>query len=1045
MRARLRATLARRAVLVTLGLVALLAGPSRSANAQTPFFPYFLKNNVRYDEFQWQIYTTDHFEVFYYPELGQHIERVVSYLESAYQHISSELRHDLPDKTQVILFKTHSEFEQQNVAPGAAQEGVGAFVESIRDRMLLPIDDPPDRLYGLIVHELTHVFENNMIPQGLMSRGVPLWVMEGLSDYMRGDWVPIDLMQVRDAAVSDSIPRMSRLEGYGEGGPGRLIYNLGHAVFEFIEERFGKEGLRGFLFALRKSVIGGSEGAYDEAFNMSAEEFDITFDRYLKERFKPFRDKERPADYGRDLSPSLERGGVFTEALSIAPSPSGDLLAVITVNTKDYELDVVLVSARDGSVVQNMTPGFNQDLGFSHIIQMNVDRFAMPWLSWSPTGERLAYFVRTGKERTLIIQNVASRKIELRVPMRTVDEPESPSFAPDGQAVVFSGLRGGVGDIFRVDLTTNEITNLTNDEFNNYGPVYARSGASILYSTRISGNQKLFRLDLATGQKTQLTFGTHDDVAPHFLDDTTIVFASTATDPAVPVTPEVARNGNAYNIWTLDLANGALKQYTDALGGNVSPVVLNEADGQRIAFVTYYKGNYGIHTLERSEPLVEAVTADFGTPGPIVDFQPPVSHTMISDNIRPKGAFERMFLDGRPPVNLGVTSNGDFFGATQITFSDVLGDKQINVYADSLQQYRTLAFSYTNIGRRFQYSLQAYSQTRFFYAYGGNLFYDPVLQPLISRDDAIATRVSRGVTGVGIYPLDRFRRLEVSAGFATLDEHYNDPDLQNYVDATATGEVLRSGTLMPLGVALVTETTVFREFGPLSGSTMRLAYDVSPNIGDVLSRQTVDVDARYYKRLASTGVLALRLRGFKSWGEYPDFLYFGGNSEMRGYDYLDFVGQNVVFANAELRFPIIEAALTPIGVFGGIRGVFFANIGGGWFDNSGYRFFATDRETVTPIVDYARDPFGTVILDPETLLPIPVYGPPINVDGFRLRDGRASYGVGLETFVLGFPMHFDWAWRTLFNEEWENVLFAGQGGSNAFRNMQFAFWMGYDF
>ena len=40
-----------------------------------------------------------------------------------------------------------------------------------------------------------------------------------------------------------------------------------------------------------------------------------------------------------------------------------------------------------------------------------------------------------------------------------------------------------------------------------------------------------------------------------------------------------------------------------------------------------------------------------------------------------------------------------------------------------------------------------------------------------------------------------------------------------------------------------------------------------------------------------------------------------------------------MFANAELRFPLIEAALTPVGVIGGIRGVFFANIGGGWFDN----------------------------------------------------------------------------------------------------------------
>ncbi len=123
--------------------------------------------------------------------------------------------------------------------------------------------------------------------------------------------------------------------------------------------------------------------------------------------------------------------------------------------------------------------------------------------------------------------------------------------------------------------------------------------------------------------------------------------------------------------------------------------------------------------------------------------------------------------------------------------------------------------------------------------------------------------------------------------------------------------MFRNGTLLPFSVAFVQETTVFREFGPLAGSTMRLAYDVSPKIGG----HAVAPDLRRRRPLlpaaGDSGVLALRFRGFKSIGDYPDFLYFGGNSEMRGYDYLQFVGQNAVFANAELRFPIIEAALTP--------------------------------------------------------------------------------------------------------------------------------------
>ncbi len=306
------------------GLAAVwLCGHASVASAQTSMVPYFGKNNPHYDKFEWHIYTTDHFEIYYYPALESHLERIAGYAESAYQQISADLKHDLSFKVQLILFKTHSEFEQENIDPGAAQEGVGAFAEPGQKRIVAPIDDPPDRLYGLIVHELTHQFEFDIIPQGLIRRSVPLWVNEGLSDYERGQWEPLDLMAVRDAAIADIIPKMTELEGYGGGGgPSRLIYNLGHAVFEFIEAKFGKEGIRQFLFSLRKSVIGGGEDAYEEALRMKKDEFDQNFEKYLKDRFKPFRDKERPADYGRDLSPNKEKTK-FAEALSIAPVALG--------------------------------------------------------------------------------------------------------------------------------------------------------------------------------------------------------------------------------------------------------------------------------------------------------------------------------------------------------------------------------------------------------------------------------------------------------------------------------------------------------------------------------------------------------------------------------------------------------------------------------------------------------------------------------------------------------------------------------------------------
>jgi hypothetical protein len=1024
--------------------VLLIATAAFEASAQTGFVPYYGKNRVKYDTFNWHIYTTDHFEIYYYPELEDHLERVAGYAESAYQHVSSELKHDLAAKVPLVLFKTHSEFQQQNIIPIELPEGVQAFAEPVRDRMVLPLDEPPDRLYGLIVHELTHIFEFDIIPRSLIRRNVPLWVDEGLADYMRGTWDPSDLMMVRDAAVADIVPRMSEFEEYGGFSNPRLVYNLGHAAFEFIESRWGKEGIRQFLFSLRKSVIGGGENAYEDALGLKPDEFDQEFDKYLKERFRPFRDKERPADYGRNLAPDPRRSNITT-LLSIEPSPSGDLIAAAAINRKDRELDIVLLSSRDGQIIRNLTPGFDKNYGWDYLT-VPSRWITVPWLSWSPVGDRLAYFVRQDKRRTLILQNVLTRRVERRIPMTQVDEPESPSIAPGGRLVAFSALQNAIGDIFTVDLDTQEVKNLTNDEFFNYAPVFSPDGTYIVYLARVSGNNKLFRLDLASGNKTQLTFGTHDEAGARFLDDRRLIFPSTALDPMQPVDPEVVRNGAIYNLWTLDLKTGELRQYTDALGGNFSPIVLQEDDA-RVAFVSYFKGEYGLHMMstEKREPVHTAVSEDFGAPGPIIDFQAPLTHTLIADNQRRKGTFEKLFLEGRPPVNVGVTSGGDVFGGSQITFTDVLGDQQFNLFAASISQYRTLSFSYLNLARRFQYAAQGFTQTLFFYGYQPGLLFDQGLG-FLSRDQALATRTVRGGAGFGIYPISRYRRFELSGGIVQYREEFRDPTLELFADQFQReqfGERLfRSGTFVPFGLTYIQETTVFREFGPLAGNTVRIGFEVAPKIGNSLSRQTADVDARYYKRIGTSGLLALRARGFKSWGEFPDFLFFGGNSEMRGFQYLEFVGHNAVFMNAELRFPLIEAMLTPIGILGGVRGTFFFNVGGAGFNTQPLKLYSTRDETVEPLLGFRLGPGG---------IPEPVFGDPVTVSGFRLHDARASYGIGLQTFALGFPIHFDWAWRTLFNQEWEDLLFRFQGaqqgrsGSDWFRRPRFSVWIGYDF
>jgi len=1029
---------------VAFGLMAVTTA------AQTPYVPYFNKNKVRYDRFDWHIYRTDHFEIYFYPELEQHLERVASYAESAYAQISADLKKDLAERVPLMLFKTQSEFQENNIT-GETPEGVLAFAEPERNRMVLPIDEPPDQLYRLITHELTHVFEFDIVPRGL-GGGLPLWMDEGLANYMAGYWNVLDLMQVRDAALTDTVPKMSQFDAAPMSG--RLSYSIGQATFEFIESRWGKEGVRQFLFSLRKSVLGGSDSAYEEALKLSPEDFDEQFDRYLKERFKAFRDKERPADYGRDIARGLQRTSLIA-VVSIEPSPSGDMLAAVVANRKDQEMDIAILSARDGQVIRNLTSGFDKNFGFDYIAMSGGLRGNMvPFVAWSPVGDRIAYFVRTEKNKTLIIQNYVSGNIEQRVSLNTVDGPESPAFSPDGRTVAFAALSNGLTDIYAVDLATGRPQNLTKDAIADYAPTFAPDGRSIVYSARTGSNDKLFRLDLSSGVKTQLTFGAHDDTSAKFYDDHTLVFTSTAIDPAVDVPAEVARNANIPNIWTLDLTSGELKQWTDAMTGNVSPVVIHQPGALRVGFISYYKGENGIHFISGEKPIATVAKGDFGGPGPLFEFTPPISHTLLQDNVRKKGRWEKMSLAGRPPLNLGVSSSGNFYGNTEVVFNDVLGDQQFSFFIQSVSQYRTISGTYVNASRRIQYALQGFSQDQFYYGQdftNSGALYDPRYAGLITRDLAESVSTQRGGNIFAIYPFSRYTRAELFGGYMYLNEYYTDPLVQqrfeDYQTQTLGQPVFRNGNVLPFGVSLVNETTVFREFGPVAGRTYKLTYSGSPPIGNNwIARNTLDGDIRYYQRLASNGVLAFRLRGLKSWGQNPDFLYFGGNSELRGYEYLQFVGQKGFFTNAELRFPLIDAMLTPLGVLGGLRGVFFAGLGAAGFNGTQMKVMANSTTTIPYIQGYTLEQDGTTTARIGT----------VQIDGFRLQDGRASYGFGVETFLLGFPMHFDWSWKTLFDQTYENATIRTcvqtsatnvdcVGSSNQFRKGKFDFWIGYDF
>jgi beta-lactamase regulating signal transducer with metallopeptidase domain len=244
------------------------------------------------DTFDWQVRRTDHFDIHSYPALAPNLEQVADSAERAYQWISSELQYNLSFRVPLILFKTRGDFEQQSIIPGLteaiARGDVTSFSEPKRNRVVMLIEQEPDRLDRQITHELTHIFAFDIIPRSTTnSRRVPPWIDEGFAEYMTGVWDPANLRQIRDLVAADGVPKMTALTG-GVGFQSLpVVAHLGHAVFEFIEAEYGKVAVWQFLLDVRRNVIEGTGDLYQTAFNRTAEEFDSTFAQYLQKRFSP--------------------------------------------------------------------------------------------------------------------------------------------------------------------------------------------------------------------------------------------------------------------------------------------------------------------------------------------------------------------------------------------------------------------------------------------------------------------------------------------------------------------------------------------------------------------------------------------------------------------------------------------------------------------------------------------------------------------------------------------------------------------------------------
>ena len=915
----------------------------------------FGKNKVTYERFDWHVYRSPHFDIHYYPSVEPFLDQLVSYAESAYAQLNKSLDHELRFRVPLVVYRTHGEFLQTNITLGELPEFVAAFAEPVQYRIVLPIDGPPDELYKLITHELVHIFEYSMFYEGYLGRALrsspPTWLMEGLASYLADDESTLDQMVIRDGVVNNNLPPIESLTQVTY-----LTYRYGHAVFEYIEQEHGIEGLRSFLFEFKKVLLTGSlSRAVKEAFGYDLEEFNRRFNRYLRKKYyRVLLEKKSPDEHAKEIRPRKSHPPLMSPTLS----PSGELIAAFSA--PGLELDLVVFSAEGKDKARNITKGFTNK--YRNLVSAAFE--GKRDLSWSPVADEVAVFARRENKWPLLIIDALKGKIKKTIRFDDIFECASPMFSPDGKRIAFEGNRDGVVDIFEYDFESGEIRNLTRDDFFDANPWYAADGKSMVYNRRIGSHWKIFSVDLSDPEKkSQLTYGAHSDLQPSYSrDGNTIFFTSDRGEYSV------------YNIHALDLETGDVAQYTDVVGGTFMPIEMSPRGDQRfLVFNAFFEGTFRLYRMPLRAPELRIPAEERLNLS--VEAEPFKPDLELSIDESQKSPYKTKWDLEAPYVQVGVTDDGRFLSNSGIQFTDLLGNQRFLINSTSVSSFASIDATYFNVARKFNWGGSVFDTREFF----------------VSRSTGQPVDLASRATGLTAFierPVSRYYRFRATLGFQ--DSSYSQLTGFDLIGLPTFNRV--SDTLAYAIFSVTGDTTRFQRFGAYHGKRFNLSITHGESLGGDFNGDLtqVNLDFRAYGQTTRRSLFAWRLATLQNIGD-REFLYgLGGINQLRGYEYREFVGSSLVWTNLEFRFPLVDLLKFPVLAIRDLRGMIFLDLGAAYLENDLW---------IDPDTGFVRvDEMGQSI-------PFEFWDSTNN----RLQDLRGSYGVGFQFLFLG-ALQFNWVW-----------------------------------
>lgn len=898
---------------------------------------YFGRNKVQYDKFDFKILKTQHFDVYFYPEMEESANLAARMAERWYARLSRVFNHELTGRQALILYASSSHFQQTTTISGIIGEGTGGVTESFKRRIILPVGGSLTATDRVIGHELVHAFQYDMTSQGHSSYGgaspgiarIPLWFVEGLAEYLSiGSIDPNTAMWMRDVTQRKELPTIKKLEDPYKYFP----YRYGQALWAYITGKYGDEAVASMMKQV--SRVGELEAVMKRVLNVDFETLTNEWHQSMNETYNPIVEKTHLVEQNsRPLFMATE-----DKRLNVSPALSPDGSRIVFLSSRDlFSIDMYLADAKTGKIIRRLVKTATNP-HFESLQFLNSSG------SWDSEGEKFVFGGIIKSDPVLVVLNTKTGKREKEIVFKELGEILNPTWSPDGRYVAFSALDGGLSDIFLFDLETEELKKLTNDPFSDLYPAWSPDGRTIAFVTdRFSsdlsildiGDFEIALLDPGTGEVERIRgFVGAKHIDPQWSPDSKSLFYMSD------------RNGIT-NVYRVDLASGAISQvtnlYTGVSGITAQSPALSVAQGSgQMAYSVYSEGNYSIYAIDSFGLLAgEKPNGDFGDIQP--SLLPPRKKgegeviALLSNplyGLPEEADFDvadykpKLVLDYVSPAQMAIGTDrfGMYAGGgITLNFSDMLGYHNLFTMAQvtSRVEDSALLVGYQNTKSRLNWGAVL---QRIPYMYGGYsvMYGDYFGQPALLEQEYIFRQVNYQASVFAFYPFNQARRFELSAGYRLIDYQREVRTRAYTIDGFFMDEIrqeLDAPESLYYGfvtAAFVYDSSFFGATAPILGQSYRIEF--TPYFGGNLNFSSILADYRRYFMPVRPFTLAFRLMHYGRYGMnaednrfYPLFLGYetllrGYNSSSFGYDendvYAQLFGSKFAVANVELRFPL---------------------------------------------------------------------------------------------------------------------------------------------